>query len=1047
MIHLHSLGQCMISLGATRIVPTAKLMFASALYVAVEGVRPIARESMASLFWPDLDEERATHSLRQALYRLRAAGVPISGDSERIQVPDGVVTTDYSALLASDASVPVNEMLERIPGGFLPGYIPSISGPFAEWVEGQRERVNAVLRRQLVSGITTLRAAGDWPATQALAQRCLELDPLNEEATLALAEAMAMDGSKARAIMLIERYMNEVGPRSKELYLPATTLKKRISELYPLPPVIEREPPHTGREEQMEMLDAALKDARQGRGSAFLISGPPGMGKTRLVTEFTRAAQLQGIATVRSQMGRHDDHRPLGAWSDVVPALQRMAGALGCDPESLPFLRRLTTYDATQTTPTPETQDAEYLFARMRMSIIDLVCAVASESCVILLVEDVHWMDEWSWDVMTALTKKLEKTGVVILMTRRDGEEPSTPVPDNAVLQEVVLEPLDDPKCRKLFGLLGPAFRASEAEFADWCIKTSHGNPYFLIELGRRGSRADGRFVAPQSLTRLIAQRFAEVAPLSRRILQVAALLGRHATLARVERVLGESRVAILDGFEELERHCLVLLHGVRISCTHDLLGISALDQSSPTAVRALEVHVATAMSLDADEEMDASFLWDCAEHLVRVGQVERAAAIYEKCAFQACATGAIVEGARALDRAVALLPAGRRRDELHAERIQALYAASEFESLLVASKAYRGHTQSAAMRVHTPEEICEIEAEYCCRFEAAGELIDRLAACVESQSATKDHRVRAAALALRIAEVAGYQDRVTALFKQLSPDLTDSTNLEECQTRMIFETSFGSVEAGAGEARRILDLLGAQQVNPAVRSRLLLHCATALLLNGEDNTGTALIEEAIALSEALQLPRIGWWARKKKAEWAIHVGRYDEAALLLGDDRMIGTSRDYRSRAALRNRARVALHQGDAARAVEILQSIGIPADRLGSAERFHLIQIATLVRLRGEGWVPTDNEMRELLRVYRSEPRTFGKDQFLVALLEALAARGEHEAMPALVTEHVVERRQERCSLAFELQACLDRFGLVAPGYGSESRSHPAPLGAETS
>ena len=499
MLHLSSLGQCMITLGATRIVPTAKLMFASALYVAVEGVRPIARETMASLFWPELDEEKATHSLRQALYRLRASGVPINGDGERIQVPDGVVTTDYAPLLASDAIVPVSEMLDRIPGGFLPGYLPSISEPFAEWVEGQRERVNAVLRRQLVSGITTLRAAGDWPATQALAQRCLELDPLNEEATLALAEAMAMDGSKARAIMLIERYMNEVGPRSKELYLPATTLKKRISELYPLPPVIEREPPHTGREEQMEMLDAALKDARQGRGSAFLISGPPGMGKTRLVTEFTRAAQLQGIATARSQMGRHDDHRPLGAWSDVVPTLQRMAGALGCDPESLPFLRRLTTYDASQTTPSPETQDAEYLFARMRMSIIDLVCAVASESCVILLVEDVHWMDEWSWDVMTALTKKLEKVGVVILMTRRDGEEPSTAVPDNAVLRDVVLEPLTDAKCRKLLGYVTPTAKIGDRAYADWCVKSCGGNPYFLIELGRRTSREDGKFIAPQA--------------------------------------------------------------------------------------------------------------------------------------------------------------------------------------------------------------------------------------------------------------------------------------------------------------------------------------------------------------------------------------------------------------------------------------------------------------------------------------------------------------------------------------------------------------------
>ena len=106
---------------------------------------------------------------------------------------------------------------------------------------------------------------------------------MNEEATLALAEAMAMDGSKARAIMIIDRYMNEVGPRAPQLHLPATMLRKRISELYPLPPVIERDPPQTGRDAEMEKLDGALKDARQGSGSAFVISGPPGIGKTRFV--------------------------------------------------------------------------------------------------------------------------------------------------------------------------------------------------------------------------------------------------------------------------------------------------------------------------------------------------------------------------------------------------------------------------------------------------------------------------------------------------------------------------------------------------------------------------------------------------------------------------------------------------------------------------------------------------------------------------------------------------------------------------------------------
>ncbi len=99
------------------------------------------------------------------------------------------------------------------------------------------------------------------------------------------------------------------------------------------------------------------------------------------MTEFTRAAELKGVKIARTNMGRHDDHRPLGAWSDLVPALRRMPGAVGIDPESIPYLKRLTGHDSKQDSPSAESQDAEYLFARIRLSIVDLVAAVASESC------------------------------------------------------------------------------------------------------------------------------------------------------------------------------------------------------------------------------------------------------------------------------------------------------------------------------------------------------------------------------------------------------------------------------------------------------------------------------------------------------------------------------------------------------------------------------------------------------------------------------------------------------------------------------------------
>ena len=1011
MMHLHSLGQCMISLGAARLLPTARLMFAGALYVAVEGSRSIGREQMAGLLWPDLSEERATHALRQVLYKLRAQGVMLDGDADRVTLPAGAVTTDYDDLLAPSASCPVNEMLTRIPGGFLPGYVPTVSRPFAEWVEAHRERVNSVLRRQLVSGISALRGAGDWPATQALAQRCLELDPLNEEATLAFAEAMAMDGSKARAIMIIDRYMNEIGPRARELHLPATMLRKRISELYPLPPVIERDPPHTGREVEMEKLDAALKDARQGRGSAFVISGPPGIGKTRLVTEFTRAAQLQGLRIARSSMGQHDDHRPLGAWSDLVPLMQRMPGALGCDPESLPYLTRLTTYDSKQTTPSPETQDAEYLFARIRLAILDLVAAVASESCVILLIEDVHWMDEWSWDVMSALTKRLEKIGVLILMTRRDGDAVATSVPTDAVLYGMPLGPLDDARCRKLLGAVGPGSRITDEEFVEWCVRTCGGNPYFLIELGRRASKTDGRFQAPPSLTRLIAERFLDVAPLSRRLLQAAAVLGKNSTLARIERVLDERRVSLLDSLDELVRHSLILSDGERVICRHDLLGMSALSEISALALTLLHRHAAMALGDEINDASTPAHLWDCAQHWEAAGERVQAIMLLKRCVARAMEMGAPAEAARMLDHALAWHHSREERAGCQRELIRVLSLTREYPRLLevCAELAATTGQKNASGESHTREELAELDALESSRG-ATFEGLDRAVECASAEDASADHRVEAAIIACKISSNLFSPEKARLAFNAASPIITQAQPALGIELRVVYEGSFGTAAACAEAAGELRTLV----IHPPMDIRCihaLKLCALGFYVNGQIEDAISSATDDVLACEALQMPSAIQSAYQILAR--IHLGLGDLEAASLAIEREGRT--DVRqspmtSTVRLEHAARLALLRGDYTRAAILLRDLYSQWTPRWARAIVHHQGLKCLLRLRSENWCPTDEDLSQLLAMHQ-HARTFAFHDFFVYMLcFALAARGEPDAALPLIEDYVAQYRFER-------------------------------------
>src|SRR5207237_1857621 len=111
---------------------------------------------------------------------------------------------------------------ERYALGFLPDYQPKLSDRYDEWIDQRRASVGAEIRRQLVAAMGASRESVNWAAVERYAHLILAVDPLNEEATLALAEATALSGAKAEALTILSRYENETGRR--DLKLPASEI-------------------------------------------------------------------------------------------------------------------------------------------------------------------------------------------------------------------------------------------------------------------------------------------------------------------------------------------------------------------------------------------------------------------------------------------------------------------------------------------------------------------------------------------------------------------------------------------------------------------------------------------------------------------------------------------------------------------------------------------------------------------------------------------------------------------------------------------------------
>ena len=140
---------------------------------------------------------------------------------------------------------------------------------------------------------------------------------------------------------LLDDYMRDVGSANADLRVPATVVKRRISERLPGGHA-DHPTSFIGRDEEMTLAgDSLIRTAIDGR-HCLVIGGEPGIGKSRLASEFLEVVILSGLKTQRVTMQPQDARRPLGVFGDLVPWLLRLRGAIACSPASLQLLRRLT---------------------------------------------------------------------------------------------------------------------------------------------------------------------------------------------------------------------------------------------------------------------------------------------------------------------------------------------------------------------------------------------------------------------------------------------------------------------------------------------------------------------------------------------------------------------------------------------------------------------------------------------------------------------------------------------------------------------------------
>jgi class 3 adenylate cyclase/tetratricopeptide (TPR) repeat protein len=316
-----------------------------------------------------------------------------------------------------------------------------------------------------------------------------------------------------------------------------------------------------GRDEELDRLRAAVAAARAGSGSLVELRGEPGIGKSRLVEELRRDApdlEYVRVACVPYESAnaywafREILHRimhiPDDASNSAIEQLLRDRVTHDA-PELLDWLPLLATPLQLDVPDTPDTAALERRFRKRRVEETSAAFVAALlRAPTLIAVEDAHWMDEASTDILRHVQTGIADGPWLVCLTRSDDEAGfHASGPESQVLR---LEPLADADANELVR------RATEAQplhphDVELLINRAGGNPRFLTELAREAAAAGGVSGLPDSIDSLVSAQIDRLPAETRRYLRHAAVLG-HAfdepLLGAVVDADGGSLALRLDG-------------------------------------------------------------------------------------------------------------------------------------------------------------------------------------------------------------------------------------------------------------------------------------------------------------------------------------------------------------------------------------------------------------------------------------------------------------------------------------------------------------------
>ena len=669
------------------------------------------RDKLAALFYPESNQASSRAALRRTLSTLRKGTGRdcLATDAERVSLKPDCLWVDvlafrdllnhtrshgHSAASVCRECLPLLESCAKLAQeDFLAGFSLRDSSTFDDWQAYQGEELRQ--ERATVFERLSLGLAAQTEFEQALlyARRWLSLDPLHEHAHRHLMRVFAWDGQRSAAlrqyrecVRILEQELGvpplaETNQLYRELlenqipslpvlaqYQPSTRLPVNSPQrdLRPGIPATSDFPAHSadyplvGRAAELKALLKAYT-ASTDQGFLFVLDGEAGIGKSRLAAELIHQVRARGAYVMQARCYEGQAGLAFAPFLDSLNTAlsrQQMPERLqSIPPAALSLVAQLVPAlaDKFPGLPLAASPDSPGIQARFFEAIRQVFWALLEplddkSPPGLLFLDDLHWADQASLDLLAYLARRL---GKVFLLASWRGDSVPPDHPLRHLLVQVERDgrgaslPLTRLRRQDVAEIL-PALPASLPEdFLEHLYRETEGSPFFLVEyldalLYNRSTSAKLVWEMPPGVRGLLQTRLDSVGDLGKQILTAAAVVGRSFDFAILHQASGRSELETIEGLELLLQRGMVLEQEAELEpdplqpgshlsydFSHDKLRSLAYERTSQARRRLLHQRVGEVYAGRARRRREEAAL--AAIHYQQAGQLMLAAQWYQQ--------------------------------------------------------------------------------------------------------------------------------------------------------------------------------------------------------------------------------------------------------------------------------------------------------------------------------------------------------------------------------------------------------------------------------